>query len=1029
VRIQDDAVGRTTTYRYDLAGRHIRETTVQGGETYQDNHIAYDALGRMRWVADGRVTVTVDYDAVGNRTHVHTSVNDGRLENQASDSDYQYDAMNRQTVADGHTLEYDRNGNRIKDTSAAGVETYTYDALNRLTVTTRDGTLVEERDYDAAHRVVRTATPAGTRTNTYDANGRLKHQDIVEPGSNWSGINYDYDDVGNLKSTLVADLVSQTFSGSTNTYEQGEGYRLKSTTNVLQNLGELIYNYDANGHLASTNNVYELNSANRDHLFINDAAGNVLHTYYLDSATHQGVNAQRQLVVNGEVLGRYGEVATSRVPFPGYPNWTLVNYEAQADFSFGAQGINSQYPAGTPASRVVQDGDTLRGIAQTAYGNAALWYVIAEANGLSSDADLVSGQVLKLPPVVDSANNADTFRPYDPSRIVNDTPTMLAMPQGKDGGCGGVGAIIVAAVAVVVAAVTQQWYLVNVAGYAGGTAAAVGAGAYGSLAAAGAVGMAAGSIVSQGVGIAIGVQDSFSWRQVALSAVSGGVTGGLGGVNFTGASDLAGGASTLGNQVIQRALGNALTQGVAVATGLQSSFSWRSVAASALSPVVSQGLGGLMNYGQGAGFDPFKSVAIGVAGSAVAQLAVNGRINTTQLATDAFGNVIGDALARGSISGGAAEKAGDDRAQNIASMLKSADRAAGSEENYFAGAAGKSAWPVEVSSQAGYLSSMFPEPQVVASELSGPVPTYLYDTDALASGVIQRNVVGSALPAGPSLASAPDLGVVEAMRASGLPYYDGLVASNDSLESAAGRIGRGLFNAGYDFAATGSTLYELGTNADLRARAIMNGVNAIAHPIDTAIGIYNAGENYFKTASIGQIGEDGIRLLAGTAIGGAGSKGLTLIGDLADGATTVGRLTPQLTAEGLPYSRLVAGGGLDAHEAAGGHLLAKHVGQTEQVLAQRLANEPWISGSSSFYDRSIAEAAISRSLDAKQAEIASWLGTSKPQTSITFTLPENVGITMSQGSAGAVDTASLKLILRRDASMSTGYRIHTGYPE
>jgi YD repeat-containing protein len=84
-------------------------------------------------VADGRVTVTVDYDAVGNRTHVHTHVDD--LVTQDSDRYYQYDAMNRQIVVDaldgqgtlgsqGHRLTYDANGNRKSDASAAGVETY-----------------------------------------------------------------------------------------------------------------------------------------------------------------------------------------------------------------------------------------------------------------------------------------------------------------------------------------------------------------------------------------------------------------------------------------------------------------------------------------------------------------------------------------------------------------------------------------------------------------------------------------------------------------------------------------------------------------------------------------------------------------------------------------------------------------------------------------------------------------------------------------------------------------------------------------
>ncbi|MFP5420274.1 MAG: hypothetical protein ACLGID_02245, partial [Gammaproteobacteria bacterium] len=129
VQINDIALGQTTRYQYDLGGRHLRETTVQGGITYQDNRIAYDALGRMRWAGDGRITINVDYDAVGNRTHVRTRVNDPAAgADQVSDSYNQYDAMNRQTVADaldagggtlggsGHRYSYDAGGNRLSDT-------------------------------------------------------------------------------------------------------------------------------------------------------------------------------------------------------------------------------------------------------------------------------------------------------------------------------------------------------------------------------------------------------------------------------------------------------------------------------------------------------------------------------------------------------------------------------------------------------------------------------------------------------------------------------------------------------------------------------------------------------------------------------------------------------------------------------------------------------------------------------------------------------------------------------------------------
>ncbi len=48
------------------------------------------------------------------------------------------------------------------------------------------------------------------------------------------------------------------------------------------------------------------------------------------------------------------------------------------------------------------------------------------------------------------------------------------------------------------------------------------------------------------------------------------------------------------------------------------------------------------------------------------------------------------------------------------------------------------------------------------------------------------------------------------------------------------------------------------------------------------------------------------------------------------------------------FGRIVPGGGLAAHEGAGGHLLARHVGQTAAQLSSRLASEPGLKVASSF---------------------------------------------------------------------------------
>ncbi|BFG79429.1 hypothetical protein PTKU46_74620 [Paraburkholderia terrae] len=174
-------------------------------------------------------------------------------------------------------------------------------------------------------------------------------------------------------------------------------------------------------------------------------------------------------------------------------------------------------------------------------------------------------------------------------------------------------------------------------------------------------------------------------------------------------------------------------------------------------------------------------------------------------------------------------------------------------------------------------------------------------------------------------------------------------------------------------------------------------------------------------------------------LAGAGLKGLSTLGPTADlmiqqGLGRMGALSYVVenssagSALNAPFSQLVEGGGLAAHEAAGGHLLLKHVGQSETQLLQRLANEPTITGSSSFYDRAVAESAISDSLAVKQPEISAWLASSKPQFKVEYTLPKDIGITVARGANGGVDTSSLRLILRRRPTMPSGYRVHTGFP-
>jgi hypothetical protein len=300
------------------------------------------------------------------------------------------------------------------------------------------------------------------------------------------------------------------------------------------------------------------------------------------------------------------------------------------------------------------------------------------------------GQQITIPNKISNLHNDyRTFKVYDPGKIIGDTTPTLPdpppppQPAGKKG-CGGIGMILVVIVAIVATIFTAGAAAFALGAVASGTAATVGtvfsaglsalaggavvgrvaataAGAAGFIGAA-AIGGGVGSIVSQGVGIALGVQDKFSWSAVAAGAVGAGVTAGFaGGGGIAQAMGIP--ANSTAAFAVNAAAANVTTQGLLVATGAQEKFNWKSVAISAISAPIAKSLAEGM---PGTDF----SRAVGVEGSRLAtglstgvstqlvRLAVygGGRIDYASIAADAFGNAIGNSLASGSSSVNASQQ-------------------------------------------------------------------------------------------------------------------------------------------------------------------------------------------------------------------------------------------------------------------------------------------------------------------------------------------------------------------------------------
>ena len=103
-------------------------------------------------------------------------------------------------------------------------------------------------------------------------------------------------------------------------------------------------------------------------------------------------------------------------------------------FDFAYTPMTEAAGGGGTSRYVVQNGDSLVDIARNVYGDGALAYVIADANGIVTDPDdplptTEVGKAYEIPDVVGSSQTASTFKPYALAAIVgNDRPIAIPPP-------------------------------------------------------------------------------------------------------------------------------------------------------------------------------------------------------------------------------------------------------------------------------------------------------------------------------------------------------------------------------------------------------------------------------------------------------------------------------------------------------------------------------------------------------------------------------------------------------------------------
>jgi hypothetical protein len=95
---------------------------------------------------------------------------------------------------------------------------------------------------------------------------------------------------------------------------------------------------------------------------------------------------------------------------------------------------------------------------------------------------------------------------------------------------------------------------------------------------------------------------------------------------------------------------------------------------------------------------------------------------------------------------------------------------------------------------------------------------------------------------------------------------------------------------------------------------------------------------------------------------------------------------------------------LSQDEAQGGHILRKHVGQTDDQLRERLERERRITGASTYTDRSAAEHAVGAAIAQSQDRIERWLSRSggHPNLVLDYDSPTPIGRTINRGETSRI---------------------------
>ncbi len=368
-------------YKYDGQNRFVvSEGTLSGDD-----------------IVAGSTGVVIAYNARGDRMSAAYG-SDGHVEHYTYSNDGVLETVSVATVSGG-----------VLGTAKLGATRKT-DVLGRLTFDT---------EYQADG-----ATTLSTRAIAYDRDNRITNEtDQTQSSSGGSPVIYSsvitnsYVQAGVDIGVLASSVNQQYQTGvtdpvtTTTTYAYAWWNQAKETAvtvtgtdpdngNTSQWLpGNATYRYDADGNLTQVVDGAS-NGVHRTVDYITDAYGQVL---FRQETDYSVAMAQRTFFyLNGRVVGDVGnDQLDSRVDYAqalaqdradaatagdamhvDTPATAIVGVNGDFDTSY--QAYNPTTVAQSGQSYTARAGDTLQSVALAVWGDASLWYVLADANGLDA---------------------------------------------------------------------------------------------------------------------------------------------------------------------------------------------------------------------------------------------------------------------------------------------------------------------------------------------------------------------------------------------------------------------------------------------------------------------------------------------------------------------------------------------------------------------------------------------------------------------------------------------------------------------